>query len=224
MKTPSTALLVALLVFVTLPAAAQRSFEGVLEGRLMLTVGPGEVTLYAAPEGLRAEATISPLSPLPVLQRREVFLLRAAEPDTVYRLQPDEGTYSVLDVEETAERTLRPRVEYSVERTGETEIAGLPVVRSEVTTSVGDRFVIWTTPALPDASALLQAIGIDAGDGLFAALEEAGIEGAIVRLHQYKGMNVVPSMTFEVTNIDRRDLDPSLFRLPPDLRRVEPAA
>lgn len=208
-----------LLLLVPMTSAAQEGFEGILRGTFSITAGPGDIALYVAPEGLRAEVTVYAF---PFGEQREVFLLRSTEPERIYRIDPDERTYRVLDVDEATARALRPGATFQVERRGTSEVAGLPAQRTEVTTDEGVRFEVWTSPAVPDDAAVLRAIGVDATEGLLAALDQAGLQGAIVRLFHYPAGSDAPSVSFEVTSIERRDIAPSLLQLPSWVREDEP--
>jgi hypothetical protein len=213
--------LLALLVAAS-PAVAQ--FEGVVEFKMTMTNEAGEgggtgTIAVSTKAGTRSEIKMQ-MGPMAI---NTVMLQINANPNTLYRINDANKTYTEIDLakmRELAGRQANPR-KYTVEKLGQETLLGYKtqhvLVKEEG--AEADKSVtteLWTAKELLDYetfSKMQVRRGKGAGDeAMLKALKDAGADG--IPLKSVGSTGDGGKVTMEVVKVDKKSLPASTFELP----------
>jgi hypothetical protein len=204
------------------PAFAQ--FEGVLEFKMTMTSeageGSGTSTIAASTKaGTRSEINMK-MGPMSI---HTVMLQMNATPDTLYRINDANKTYTEVDLAKMRELAgRRPKVrKYTVEKLGRETMLGYNtqhVLVKEAGAEADQSAVteLWTAKDLLDYetfSKMQVRRGKDVGDeAMLKALKDAGADG--MPLKSVASTADGGKVTMEVVKVDKKSLPASTFEIP----------
>jgi hypothetical protein len=187
-------------------------FEGVIDLKLSMEAGGGDLRLWMAGERARLDMALT-LNPLPTPLRMGV-LLDAKEPRKATLINDAMRTFSVIDLAETAAGPDSAGGKYALKEVGKEKMLGYAV--SHVTLTRPKELVdAWITQDLPDVYRVLRKLQqanpqYGAADA-FRALDAAGKAGLPMRCIVVRDGQRV---TTEVKKIERRTVPASWFAVP----------
>jgi hypothetical protein len=187
-------------------------FEGVIDLKLSMEAGAGDLRLWMAGERAKLDMALT-LNPLPTPLRMGV-LLDVKEPRKATLINDAMKTYSVIDLAEAATGVDSAGGKYVLKEVGQEKMLGYAV--SHVTLSRPKELVdAWITPDLPDVYRVLrklqQANPQYGAAEAFRALDAAGKAGLPMRCIVVRDGQRV---TTEVRKIERRTVPASWFAVP----------
>lgn len=206
------ALLVALVAWQGPVAADDEPFEGVLVSKAVSMGREMTTRLFVGRTGVRSEVHM----PGPPVGIDLVHVIDFAHPEVGYQLNEAKRTFVALDL--AAESRAAPPVDFRVTRLADERVQGVPCRHALAVAPGRGEFEVWTNRDILDYDRVASALasGPLAQDGLTPALRKAGVEGFVVKMVQRAQDRVL--LTLELEKIERRALDPALFRVPPGYR------
>lgn len=192
--------------------AGDGPFEGVIDLKLSMEAGAGDLRLWIAGERAKLDMALT-LNPLPTPLRMGV-LLDAKEPRKATLINDAMRTWSVIDLAEASAGQDTAGGRYALKQVGKEKMLGYSV--SHVTLTRPKELVdAWITPDLPDVYRVLRKLQqanpqFGAADA-FRALDAAGKAGLPMRCIVVRDGQRV---TTEVKKIERRTVPASWFAVP----------
>ena len=201
------------------PALAQ--FEGILEmkgtmsGPTEAAAGLGSTVMKMAISkvGSRIESDVT----MQGMEMKTVMVRKNDTPDTLYRIDDKNKTYSVIKVPKATEAggESQDQTKYTVKNLGQEKIRGYNtqhvLVTSEKTT-----IEMWTTKELFDYGTFSKMQvgrkGAQGGENFLKALRDAGADG--MPLKSVTTIDKDHKMTMEVVNVEAKTLPASTFEVP----------
>ncbi|ASQ91216.1 hypothetical protein CHL67_10105 [Prosthecochloris sp. GSB1] len=203
----------------------RKSFEGILHMRMSAPEGFQKAKLYLSKKGTRFEMDLAdPKSGQTVMSI--VTFTPSEEPNLVYTLNEKDRTYAVLDMDElpqdlagTAEEKLD---DFKVEKLGTETLHGYKCTHVLVT-DANSETEMWLTKDLLSAADFARLQRQGGKDRASSAsfdkrLKKAGLEGFPLKI-----VDRNTGMTTEFTEIEKKTLDDSLFRVPQGYEKKESA-
>lgn len=187
-------------------------FEGVIDLKLSMEAGGGDLRLWMAGERAKLDMSLT-LNPLPTPLRMGV-LLDAKEPRKATLVNDAMKTFTVIDLADAAPGADSSGGKYVLKETGKEKMLGYAV--SHVTLTRPKELVdAWITQDLPDVYRVLrklqQANPQFGAAEAFRALDAAGKSGLPMRCIVVRDGQRV---TTEVKKIERRTVPASWFGVP----------
>jgi hypothetical protein len=213
------------LLLAALPAYAQ--FEGVLEMKMTMTSkddeagGGGTMSVAVAKGGTRCDMNMQ-MGPMGM---KMVMLQKTDTPNTLYRLNDANKTYTEVDLAKTREMAgQQPDGDkYTVEKLGQETILGYKaqhVMVKDKNPGPGNAMTteMWTAKDLLDY-AIFSKMQVRRGKGggdeaLVKALKDAGADG--LPLKSVATTADGAKVTMEVVKVDKKSLPASMFEIPAD--------
>jgi hypothetical protein len=211
------------LLLAALPAYAQ--FEGVLEMKMSMASkdgeagGGGSMNVAVAKAGTRCEMNMQ----MGAMSMKMVMLQKTDTPNTMYRINDANQTYTEMDLAKTREMAGQQAVskQYTVEKLGQETLLGYQTQHVLVKdkspgTGEGATTEMWTAKDVLDYatfSKLQVRRGKGGGDeALVKALKDAGADGLPLKFvgTSPQGGKVV----LEVVKVDKQSLPASTFEIP----------
>jgi len=213
------------LLLAALPAYAQ--FEGVLEMKMTIASkddeagGGGTMSVAVAKSGTRCDMNMQ----MGAMGMKMVMLQKTDTPNTLYRLNDANKTYTEVDLAKTREMAgQQPNSDkYTVEKLGQETILGYKtqhVLVKEKNPAPGNAMTteMWTAKDLLDYATFSKMQvhrGKGGGDeGLVKALKDAGADG--LPLKSVATTADGAKVTMEVVKVDKKSLPASMFEIPAD--------
>ena len=213
------------LLLAALPAYAQ--FEGVLEMKMTIASkddeagGGGTMSVAVAKSGTRCDMNMQ----MGAMGMKMVMLQKTDTPNTLYRLNDANKTYTEVDLAKTREMAgQQPNSDkYTVEKLGQETILGYKtqhVLVKEKNPAPGNAMTteMWTAKDLLDY-ATFSKIQVRQSKGagqeaLVKALKDAGADG--LPLKSVATTADGAKVTMEVVKVDKKSLPASMFEIPAD--------
>ena len=213
------------LLLAALPAYAQ--FEGVLEMKMTIASkddeagGGGTMSVAVAKSGTRCDMNMQ----MGAMGMKMVMLQKTDTPNTLYRLNDANKTYTEVDLAKTREMAgQQPDSDkYTVEKLGQETILGYKtqhVLVKEKNPAPGNAMTteMWTAKDLLDY-ATFSKMQVHRGKGggdeaLVKALKDAGADG--LPLKSVATTADGAKVTMEVVKVDKKSLPASMFEIPAD--------
>jgi hypothetical protein len=201
-------------VVVSLASSAFAQFEGVIDMKMSSKQGGGTVKTYVGKAGVRSEMRMEAGGVGIYL----VTLVKAGEPDTAYRLNDEDKTYSVVDLK-AARGAAKGGGKCAVEKLGAEKVKGYDTVHVKVT-SAGETSELWTTKQVGDLATYSRAMGKRSGvdDACQQALKDAGADGFPVKTLS-RGPNG-ETVTVELVSVSAKAPAAALFQVPAGYKKV----
>ena len=208
-------------LFAAATSAGNGPFEGVIDLRLNMETGSGELHLSMAGERAKLDMkmTVNPL-PAPI---ELAVLLDAKTPRTATMVNDAAKIYSVINLADESPAAADPAGKYTLKELGKEKILGYNCTHITLTRPK-ELVDAWITQELPDVYRVLQKLQqanpqFGAADA-FRALDASGKSGLPMRcIVVREGQRV----TTEVRKIERKTLPASLFSVPPGYKQADGA-
>ncbi len=203
----------------TAPKPSNGRFEGVIDMRLTMETGGGDLQLYLAGDMAKLDMQVT-VNPLPEPIRMSV-LMDSKQPKTVWLINDRLKTYSPVDLTAAIGLAEEGKGVFQAKVLGQENLLGYPTTH---VTLARDKELIdaWVTSELPDVYSVLkrlQEANPQIGEAaLFHALEATGHAGLPMRCVVIRDGQRV---TTEVKKVERKTLAAGLFSVPKDYQRME---
>lgn len=192
--------------------AGKGPFEGVIDLKLGMESGGGDLRLWMAGERAKLDMALT-MNPLPTPLRMAV-LLDAKEPRKATLVNDAMKAYSVIDLT-NATGADSAGGKYALKEVGKEKLLGYACTHLTLTRP-RELVDAWVTQEMPDVYRVLrklqQANPQYGADDAFRALDAAGKAGLPMRLIVVRDGQRV---TTEVRKIERRTVPASMFSVPP---------
>lgn len=201
------------------PSAGQGPFEGVIDLKLSLEAGSGDLRLSMAGEKAKLDMKMT-VNPLPAPIELSV-LLDAKSPRTATLINDAMRVYSTLDLADTGPGADTAGGKYVLKEKGKEKILGYACTHVTLTRK-NELVDAWITQELPDVYRVLRKLQqanpqYGAADA-FRALDAAGKSGLPMRCIVVRDGQRV---TTEVRKIERKTLPIGLFAIPAGYSKAE---
>jgi hypothetical protein len=200
--------------------ALRADFEGILHMKYTTPQGGGTATMSISKKGMRNEASFR-AGPRPITF---TTLVLHAEPHTVYMIDDQNKTYSVMDTQGAQKQA--EKVNYTVKDLGMETVQGYRTKHVLITHPGGGESELWTSRDILDYAAFAKTQGADKsgdnGASFMKALKDAGADGFPVK-SIHRGSQKGPEMVTELVKAEKKSLPASLFQVPAGYAKSDPA-
>lgn len=209
-----------LLLTLLIPGKARaEAFEGVIDLRLSMEAGSGDLKLAIAGQRSRLDMKLN-VNPLPQPIQLSV-LLDAKTPKHMWLVNDPQKTYSTVSLAAQAAPDTAIAEKYVLKVLGKEKILGYNC--THLTLTRHREFIdAWITQDLPDVYGVLrrlQEANPQFGDlSAFQALEAAGKAGLPMKMIVVRDGQRVNT---EVKRIEKKKMPPTLFAVPADYKKTE---
>lgn len=214
-----SATLLLLLPLILTGNARAEAFEGVIDLRLFMEAGSGDLKLAMAGQRSRLDMKLT-VNPLPQPIQLSV-LLDAKTPNHMWLVNDPQKTYSTISLAGAAPADTAISEKYVLKVLGKEKILGYNCTHLTLTRQ-RELIDAWITQDLPDVYNVLrklQEANPQFGDlSAFQALEAAGKAGVPMKMIVVRDGQRVNT---EVKRIEKKKMAPALFAVPADYKKTE---